>query len=286
MTIPEMPTAQELLEFDVIGDDRFRARHNLDNYAGATFGGQALGQALAAAQRTVPDWPAHALNGLFLRAGAIAKPIDFAVERVHDGRNFAARRVLASQDGKAIFDLHCSFHAGNSPSLRHQFADFGDPPQPETLINVQAFAAAYAERLPAGRAALFARPFPIELRLLEPELYFARPGPQTRDFWCRVPSAAGLERMQDHQALLAILSDYWFPGIIGMPHAGHPALRSTLSLNESLWFHRTARVDQWLLYRTETQWADEGRGLARGLIFDRDGQLVASVMQEAFLPLS
>ncbi|MFT4046967.1 MAG: thioesterase family protein [Solimonas sp.] len=286
MTASEAPGARELLLLDALGNDRFRARHNLDNYAGAIFGGQALGQALAAAQRTAPDWPAHALSGYFLRAGAIGRPIDFAVERVRDGRRFAARRVVASQDGKAIFDLHCSFHAGSSPSLQHRFADAGRPPPPETLRNVQEFAADHAHRLPPGRAEMFARPFPVELRLLDSEQYFTRPGAHARDFWCRVPSATGIERAQDHQALLALLSDYWFPGIIGMPHAGHPKLRATLSLNESMWFHRAVRVDEWLLYRTETLWADEGRGLARGLIFERDGQLVASVMQEAFLPLS
>jgi len=285
MTASAMPGAQELLQLEALGNDRFRALHNLDNYVGSIFGGQALGQSLAAAQRTVGDWPAHVLNGYFLRAGAIDRPVEFAVERVHDGRNFASRRVIASQDGKTIFTLQCSFHAGGA-GLQHQFAEFGEPPEPETLANVQTFAALYADRLPPGRAEMFSRPFPVELCLIEPEQHFSRPGPRARDFWCRVPSAAGIESPHDHQALLAILSDYWFPGIIGMPHMGRSALRGTLSLNESLWFHRPARVDEWLFYRTETHWAEHGRGLARGLIFNRDRQLVATVMQEAFLPIN
>ena len=278
----DMPTARELLGFDLIGADRFRARRNLDNFAGATFGGQALGQALAAAQLTAPAWPANSLSGYFLWAGTIDRPIDYAVERVNDSRRFAARRVVASQNGRAIFDLLCSFH-DPEPGVQHQFVELGDLTPPEDLANLQAFGAANIHRLPAAIAARLVRPYPFELRLLEPERYFDRPGQPARDFWLRMPSAAEVESPQDHLALLALMSDYWFPGAIGTPHSADAVPRSLVSLNHSLWFHGPVRADEWLLYRTESHWADHGRGLARGLIFSRDGRLVASAAQEGLM---
>jgi acyl-CoA thioesterase-2 len=52
------------------------------------------------------------------------------------------------------------------------------------------------------------------------------------------------------------------------------------SIDHALWFHRDLRVDDWLLYAMDSPSAQGSRGLSRGLIFDRGGHLVASVMQE------
>ena len=277
-----VPTASELLEFERIGTDRFRARCNLDNYAGATFGGQALAQALTAAQCTAPDWPAQSLSGNFVRAGLVHRPIEFIVERVSDGRRFASRRVLAVQDDRPIFDMLCAF-SDPRPGLQHDYSAFASVPEPDTLIDIQEFAIVNAHRLAPHAAALFARPFPIELRLLDPEAFFDRRGVPIRNFWFRVPSAEVLQLPAQHQALLALASDYWFASVICAPHASHGAPRSVASLNHSMWFHRPVRTDMWMLYHTETPWADHGRGLARGEIYDCKGRLIASTAQEALV---
>jgi acyl-CoA thioesterase-2 len=52
-----------------------------------------------------------------------------------------------------------------------------------------------------------------------------------------------------------------------------------------MWWHRPARVDEWLLYVQESPTAGGGRGLSQGRIFTRDGRLVASVAQEATIRL-
>ena len=49
--------------------------------------------------------------------------------------------------------------------------------------------------------------------------------------------------------------------------------------------HRPFRVDEWLLYSFDSPTAQGGRGLARGQIFSRDGQLVASTAQEGLIRL-
>jgi acyl-CoA thioesterase-2 len=55
------------------------------------------------------------------------------------------------------------------------------------------------------------------------------------------------------------------------------------SLDHALWFHRPFRADDWLLYAHDSPNLSGARGFARGLIFARDGTLVASVAQEGLL---
>ncbi len=44
------------------------------------------------------------------------------------------------------------------------------------------------------------------------------------------------------------------------------------SLDHALWFHRPFKADDWMLYSQDSPSAKAGRGLARGLIFTRDGR--------------
>jgi acyl-CoA thioesterase-2 len=48
-------------------------------------------------------------------------------------------------------------------------------------------------------------------------------------------------------------------------------------------FHKPARSDDWLLYRTESPWSAEGVGFTRGLLFDREGTLVCATTQEVVM---
>ena len=281
MATQPLTDARALLALDALGEDRFRARRNLANLSSPTFGGQALGQALAAAQRTAPDWPANSLSGFFLRPGDPDAPMEFTVERTQDGRRFAVRRVSVRQGNRLMFDATCSFH-DEEPGVRHQLVELGVVPPPESLAAPGAFADANANRLPKWTAQIL-RDFPVEIRFCDPEDVFAPRTEAARDFWCRLPSADPVMAAADHQALLALLSDYWLPGSIALPHPQDGTRRPPNSLSHTLWFHAPARADEWLLYRTDSHWADHGRGLARGLLFARDGRLVATVMQEALL---
>lgn len=281
---PETNAALGLVSLDQVGELRFRSVYNQDNYSGAIFGGQALGQALGAAQRTVPDWPVHSSTGYFLRRGAVAEPVDYEVELVRTGRRFASRRVVASQAGRPIFDLLCSFHDPEE-GFRHQFGGIDDVPGPEGLPNIWEFVTAQASRIPAQVATRYNKAFPVELRLVDPEqVFFGNRGEMRRDHWFRMPSAEVVSGARDQECLLAFTSDFWLAGTAGSVHLSPTDTRGKFAiatLNHSLWFHAPVRVDQWLLYRTETPWAGQGRGLVRGLIYDRSGMLVASSAQEA-----
>jgi acyl-CoA thioesterase-2 len=55
------------------------------------------------------------------------------------------------------------------------------------------------------------------------------------------------------------------------------------TIDHALWFHRTLRVDDWLLYDMESPSASGARGFARARVFARDGRLVASAAQEGLI---
>lgn len=276
-----LPSARAILQLEELSTDWFRSCQHVDNLRDAAFGGQLLGQALAAAQRTAPDWPANSLTGYFLSAGRLNEPLEFTVTRSRDSRRFAIRHVTVTQGSRTVFTLSCSFHLGDPAGPAHQFEEAGALPDPDMLLNLQDFAAANRERLPAAMLATFSRPFPIELRFTHPEDFF-RPLPR-REFWFRMAGAAGTSTAADQQALLAFMSDYWLPASIGAPHAGMGKMKGLVSLNHALWFHAPVDTSDWLLYRSTSPWAGAGRGLAHGVIFDRVGRLIATAMQEALL---
>jgi acyl-CoA thioesterase II len=276
-------TAKVLLDLEQISKTRFRSNHNLDNLIGNVFGGQLLGQAVEAARRTVAEWPIHSCASYFLRKVAVNVPVDYDVECTNDGRRFATRRVVGSQAGKRVFDLLGSFHDPET-SFAHQLGGIGDVAPPESLLSMREFVKNHANRLPGPLAELYCTPFPIELRPIDPEnLFFGERHLAPRIVWFRVPSAEGIQDPRDHQSLLAFMSDYWLAGAAGAPHRSSTNTQSRFAVasqNHSMWFHNPVRTDQWLLYRTESPWAGEGRGLASGSIYGRDGTLVASAVQE------
>lgn len=282
MTRPPPIIAAQLLDLQTVEHDLFRSHHAQANPAGALFGGQVLAQGLTAAARTVPGWPAHSLHGYFLRAGDAKLPVDYRVERLRDGRRFAARAIKASQNGRVIFHLHCSFH-DPEPGASHQQTAPTGVPGPEALLPLNTYVAAHADRLPAATVANYTAPFPLELRLVAPETYFFAPGQApNRAFWVRMPSAHGTAD-RDQNALLAFLADYWLAGIAVGPErlSTNSQKLSINSLDHAMWFHRPARAEEWLLYLCDTPSGGEGRGLARGLLYDRSGRLVATTSQEA-----
>ena len=114
------------------------------------FGGQVIGQALIAAQRTVDaDRHVHSLHGYFVRPGDPAIPIIYEVDRIRDGSSFNTRRVLAKQHGKAIFTLSASFQIDET-GLDHQIDMPEGLPMPEQLVGDHDLKEEYLHLAPAG----------------------------------------------------------------------------------------------------------------------------------------
>ena len=136
-----------MLALERIEENIFRGRSQ-DLGWGRLFGGQVLGQALSAAQQTVPsERSVHSLHAYFLRSGAVDKPVVYSVDCIRDGRSFTTRRVVAIQDGRAIFNLSASYQVAES-GLSHQREQMPDAPDPDGLRSEQALARRYFARLP------------------------------------------------------------------------------------------------------------------------------------------
>jgi acyl-CoA thioesterase II len=253
----------------------------------SVFGGQVVAQALVAAERTVelPGRAPHSLHAYFLLPGDVAAPIVYQVERLRDGRSFSARRVQAVQHGRPIYSMIASFQAPE-PGLEHA-APMPEVPPPEGLapfaeLSERWIAEAGGEVHPRVLSALRA-PRAFEHRPVEPQnpLRPARRAPRQAAWFRAAGPVSDDPRL--HRCLLAYASDIALVGTVLLPHGRSWAETIVASIDHALWFHRPARVDEWLLYVMDSPSAQSARGLARGLVYDRGGRLVASVAQEGLV---
>ncbi|MFQ3667078.1 MAG: acyl-CoA thioesterase II [Sphingomonadaceae bacterium] len=276
----------DLLGLERLDRDLFRNRLNQRNANDALFGGQVLAQSLAAATQTAPDdRPVHSLHGYFLRAGQADKPVLYQVDRTRDGGRFSTRRVTAIQDGQPIFHMELGFHAPEEGFDHQRPVPEGVPP-PEALKDLPQLAASFADRLPEFIRRRWTEPNQrVEMKPVDPETFLdARGREPRRRFWVRMPSAAQAPACEQ-PALLTYVSDYWLAGTAVQPHViamPSPAI-FLASLDHAMWFHRPARVDDWLFVETVSPSAQSGRGLSLGFVHDRSGRLVATMVQEALI---
>ena len=290
MTVEERITRaaerlRALLDLEVLDDNLFRSLQQEEGWR-RVYGGQVLSQALVAATRTVePDRRAHSLHAYFILPGDPQAPILYQVERARDGKSFATRRVVAIQHGRPIFNLGCSFQRVEG-GFAHQAA-MPDVPAPEALRSALDLLTDAERLLPAGLREFMLRPRAIEFRPVEPYSMFS-PGthPPVQQAWFKVarplPDDPAL-----HRCYLAYISDTMLIGTTVLPHPVSfidPRFQ-TASLDHAMWFHEDPRVDDWMLYAMDSPKAANARGLARGLIYARDGRLVATVMQEGLIRL-
>jgi len=286
MPIPEDPL-QELL--DTLKLSRVaRTREDIfigpSNFmpTGRVFGGQQLGQALVAASNTVePDRFIHSMHGYFLRSGNMDLPITYSVDRIRDGRSFSTRRVQAYQNGEPLFSSIYSFQVIED-GLEHQDSLPEGIPEPESLPALIDLVADLTD--PSAQYWAKARPF--DMRHIEKSIYFYVEGEHVahQAIWFKTIAPLPDDQIL-HNAALAYASDYSLLEPIYRRHGlvwSHPGLMAA-SLDHAMWFHRPTRVDQWLLYVQDSPNARGARGLSLGKIFNRAGELVATVAQEGLV---
>lgn len=283
-----------LLTVQPEGDHRFTGRPQEDGF-GRMFGGQVIAQALQAAQKTVTDGKqAHSMHAYFLRGGEEGPVTDLQVEADFDGRSFANRRVVASQqanDGsqRPILNLTASFQRPEE-GVSHDDYIMPVVSPPEDLRPDMDLRREFADKagITGSVRDIMLRARPIEMRTTD-KLHWMNSEPRApaAHSWFRaatsLPPLEGNEGL--HRAIIAYASDYTLLGTSALPH-GLSWMRGELvgaSLDHAIWFHRPAPADEWLLYATDSPWSGNGRGFNRGRIFTRDGQLVASVAQEGMM---
>ena len=159
--MPLIDSVLEHLDLEQIETNLFRGiPESLD--MPRVFGGQVIGQALVAALRTVEDRPCHSLHGYFLRPGDPNHPIIYDVDRIRDGRSFTTRRVVAIQNGEAIFSMSASFQVYEE-GLSHQF-EMPDVPGPDELPSQEEVMAKWIEELGEEATGFVRRERPVEMK--------------------------------------------------------------------------------------------------------------------------
>lgn len=257
------------------------------------FGGQVMAQSLNAAVRSVePDKLPHSLHGYFLRPGDFNRPIIYEVEPIRNGRSFSTRRVVARQNGEAIFNSSISFQrVEDSPS--HQMDLSGDVPPPEDVLND-------GDRI---SQIIKNNPQLDEKRLRSDYLIFPRdvidmrsPFPRNvvdpqsekpeHGFWFKFLANIGDDPIM-HQTLLTYISDKALMGTGIRPHNISFFTHNLIgaSLDHAMWFHTDIRVDEWVYYHLDSPRSARARTFNRGSFYSQSGELIASTAQEGLFRL-
>ncbi len=272
-----------LLDLEAIEVNLFRGVSPDENRQ-RVFGGQVAGQALVAATRTVePGRSVHSLHAYFLRPGDPTKPILYEVDRIRDGKSFTTRRVVAIQNGRAIFNLQASFHIPEA-GLDYQTPPPLGVPAPETLPDFKERMAPYKDRLGEH----YDRPRPIDVRFVDTDP-MARNGLAAygQRVWLRADG-----RLPDdpvlHACIVTYASDMTLldTAILPFGMSWDPPGMQMASLDHAMWFHRPFRADEWLLYVQSPISTHGSRGLAGGNIYTADGQLAVTVSQEGLVRMA
>ena len=180
------------------------------------FGGQVLGQALAAATATAEDRLVHSLHAYFLRRGDFNSPIVYEVDRALDGKHFSSRRVVAIQHGRQIFNMSASFQSPET-GLDHQIP-IPDVAQPEALPDVDSYYRELGDKLPEAARRILEQKRPFEFRPVErPDHLRREKSAGVKYIWFRA-----VDRLPDeetlHRSLLAYVSDFHLLDTALKPH--------------------------------------------------------------------
>ncbi|WP_145931244.1 acyl-CoA thioesterase II [Yersinia bercovieri] len=275
----------DLLHLEKIEEGIFRGQSE-DLGLRQVFGGQVVGQAIYAAKQTVPmDRIVHSFHSYFLRPGDSSKPIIYDVETLRDGTSFSARRISAIQNGKPIFYMTASFQS-QEEGFEHQ-NNMPEVPSPDGLMSESDIARQFAHLIPEKVREKFIGNQPIEMRPVK----FHNPlqgsvEEPNRYVWFRANGEMP-DDLRVHQYLLGYASDFNFLPTALQPHGIgflEPGVQIA-TIDHSMWFHRPFRLDDWLLYAVESTSASGARGFVRGQIYNQQGVLVASTVQEGVIRL-
>ncbi|KAG0285153.1 Acyl-CoA thioesterase 8, partial [Dissophora globulifera] len=259
--------------------------------------GNIVGQALNAAIKTVPSqFSVHSFHSYFLLAGNDSTPIVYQVERLRDGKSYCTRSVKAVQGGKSIYICMASFQALPPYALGHQYP-MPDVPHHSTLPSQDVLMKALidSDEYPENVRQLMAfrmQEDSMDFKATEPQTlkeFFKPPASTQQSFWFRCKSQLGDESAL-HQCVIAFASDYHLPLTVLLAHGSNwvskeGGVAMMASLDHSVWFHSSARGDEWMLYVCESPHSGFDRGLVIGRIYKEDGTLAASVVQEGVFRL-
>lgn len=272
----------ELIELEKLDENLFRGQ-NFPVLWGTVFGGQVLAQSLNAARRTVdPERSLHSMHCYFILPGKLDSAIFYHVDRIRDGNSFTTRRVVAVQNGKPIFNMSCSFQI-KEQGFEHNRSMPDVPHHSELKTDLEIFGKQLEALPPSIKTYLSNRHFSFK------PIKAFNPFERVKDEACQRIWVKCDQPVPDHQAFhkeaLAFVSDFNLMLTGLMPHRDQFDFGEilTASLDHAMWFHDDIRVDEWLLFTTESPNASNARGLNFGYFYNEKGDLVASTAQEGLM---
>lgn len=266
MPIISLPDLLACLEVEERADGLF-VGPNVEMPYRRIFGGQLLAQALAVTTKSAEGKQVKSLHAVFPREGDLAKPVEYSVTALQDGRSFASRQLVGSQEGKPIVGATVSSHVPERGLAHQQEAPNLGGPEEATPTDLSMI--------------------PWETRIVGGvDLSSRETGPPQLQFWMRAQQVPDAPHV--HQALVAHATDLTLIGTALRPHSGvsqadSPERIHTAVTSHNLWFHEPVRIDDWLLVVQHSPSAAAGRAFGMGHVFNRRGELVASFAQESMI---
>jgi len=203
----------------------------------------------------------------FLRGGEAGGDVEYAVERVFDGRTASSRRVVSRQAGRVITAASVSFSLPMAgPEHGHVEAL---PEDAETLPRTG----------PPGPAP--SMPLDeIDIRVVDDR----STGEFVRRLWWRVLVPVPDDPLL-HDVIAAYVCDVYMIDPALQVHGHSMAARTHRSgtTDSSIWFHRPVRADRWNLLETRSPAAARGRGVITGSLLGADGGIAATLVQEGLI---
>ena len=271
-----------LVELESLSNDRFVAPSAPEN-GSRTFGGQLLAHTLRAAQLTVDSNKfVHSSHSYFLRPGNVDVATELLVEKIRDGKSFSARQVVAYQQGNELFRSVLSFQVPEVGLEWSPQVSFDVPTPQDDLMSYYEF---WESQAPNLHGPWHGRERPMDILYINPPgLPDGSPVTEPQLMWMRISEQLGNDR-QLHETALAYLADATLIDHVLLPHGfrWQDDRLNGASLDHSMWFHRQAEADDWLLYEQRVETTGGARGLGSGRFFDQAGNLIATCVQEGLI---
>jgi acyl-CoA thioesterase-2 len=258
-----------LLDVQEAQPDRYVVPAYPEQLRNVVEGSQMLGQAVVAASKAVPGKTVTSGYMIFSKSATYDDPLDFDLDRLHQGRTMTSVSVQVNQTGTRRASGLLLLDAGAPDTLRsvEPMPDVPGPYDSEPL-----------DMRVSGR----------DLRIVD-GAYDPNPdrvGPPEINAWIRFRRSPAERYLR--QALVAQATGHWTLAAAMRPHPGFGEAQAHVTLSTGIMsiaiaFHDDAPVDEWLLYANPAIWAGHGLCQGVGRVYTEAGGLVASYTVQALL---
>ncbi|MCZ6710401.1 MAG: thioesterase family protein [Gammaproteobacteria bacterium] len=268
-----------LLRLEPLSSDdsstRAFAAPNVPDSRARVYGGQFLGQGLIAASR-VRRGPIRSFHCYYIRAGSTDAPITYVVRVAGADLLF----VQAIQDEKILFsmDVACGGFA-NAPNVAMPAVA-----SPEQCISRSDGIRGLNSDTDSTWAVTDS---PFDYRFVE-NIWSPEYAAAGHNVWFRARDPDDVDPSAPQslaQAMTAYFADDPIMDNALFPHGWHRSWTElqTASLDHAMWFHAPVDLRQWMLFVQDSPVAAGGRAITRGLMFNPDGELIATACQEILM---